>query len=119
MAVEEAIERETGPEKNRRKRIRYRRISLLFLFAVSVSIIVVGLQERLPIYYTRFKWSWTRYSKTGHSQGWLIDGFPAQYLGYLLLLFTAAGFGGIYIWYGGPLDLRNDQMQENDAESQV
>tara|TARA_R110002096_G_C14572912_1_gene720732 strand:+ start:103 stop:384 length:282 start_codon:yes stop_codon:yes gene_type:complete len=71
---------------------------LLFLFAVSVSFIVVGLPERLPIYYTRFKWSWTRYSKTGHSQGWLIDGFPAQYLGYLLLLFTAAGFGGIYIW---------------------
>ncbi|HAW27981.1 hypothetical protein [Gimesia maris] len=47
MAVEEAIERETEPEKNRRKRIRYRRLALFFTFVVSVSFIVAGLPERV------------------------------------------------------------------------
>ena len=91
--LEEAIERETEPEKNRRKRIRYRRFALFFTFVISVSFIVSGFR------------------------GWLIDGFPAHYLGYLLMLFTAAGIGGINIWYGGPLDPRNDPPEEEVAEN--
>jgi len=95
MAVEEAIERETKPDKNRNKRIQYRRNSLLFAFVVSVSIIVAGFQ------------------------GWLFDGFPAQYLGYVLLLFTGAGIGGVNIWYAGPLDPREDPPEKNVDESLI
>ena len=92
MVVEEAIERETEPEKNRNKRIQYRWYSLLFAFVVSISIIVAGFQ------------------------GWLFDGFPAQYLGYVLLLFTGAGIGGVNIWYSGPLDPREDPPEEEVDE---
>jgi hypothetical protein len=41
-------------------------------------------------------------------RGWLLNGIPGHFLGYAMLAFTAAGLGGINIWYGGPLDMRDD-----------
>jgi hypothetical protein len=38
----------------------------------------------------------------------MLNGIPGHFLGYAMLAFTAAGLAGINIWYGGPLDMRDD-----------
>ncbi len=40
--------------------------------------------------------------------GWTIDALPAHYLGYLVIALGIAGLLGVNIWYGGPLDPRDD-----------
>lgn len=85
-AARDAVEREKQPTEFRRKRKIHRMFSLAFLFAASVALVIAG------------------------SRGWLLSGIPAHLLGYALLAFTAAGSAGINIWYGGPLDMRDDSV---------
>jgi hypothetical protein len=65
-------------------RTHQRGLSLVFLFALAGGLI------------------WAGYS------GWEIDFLPAQYLGYFLAAFAVAGLCGVNVWFGGPLDKRND-----------
>jgi len=41
-------------------------------------------------------------------KGWTIGAVPAHYLGYLVIALGIAGLLGVNIWYGGPLDPRDD-----------
>jgi hypothetical protein len=83
-AIRDAKEREEQPLEFRRKRKIYRMIALLFLFAVSVGLVIAGFG------------------------GWLLSGIPAHFVGYGMLVFAAAGVAGLNIWIGGPLDMRDD-----------
>lgn len=50
--------------------------------------------------------------------GGTVKTVPAHYLGYLIMAFGIAGLLGINIWYGGPLDPRNDpELTETDRRS--
>ncbi|MCA9041221.1 MAG: hypothetical protein KDA65_12785 [Planctomycetaceae bacterium] len=86
MAVTEAKQRMREPEKLLRERELQRKISIFFLVGVAL----------LAIYFGR--------------QGWRIEPFPLQYLGYLFLLVASAGLVGINIWKSGPLDLNDDPV---------
>lgn len=43
---------------------------------------------------------------------WLISAVPARYVGYLVAAIGVAGACGVNIWFGGPLDSRNDEKTE-------
>jgi hypothetical protein len=68
------------------KRSTQRHLSLAFLIAVGVVLIVLGFQ------------------------GWVVDNFlAAQYLGYFLVGLAALGLFGVNVWRGGPLDPKLDE----------
>jgi hypothetical protein len=47
---------------------------------------------------------------------WTISSVPAHYVGYIVMAVGIAGLLGINIWYGGPLDPRNDfKPDDTDA----
>lgn len=92
-AVEHIVESLTEPEQLRRKQRRWRGWSLTGLFAVSAFLAVMG------------------------KQGWELNGVPTQYIGYFLFAFAMLGAFGVNIWYGGPLDQRNDPPVDVDSES--
>ena len=74
----DVVERLSEPEKVKARRAMWRRGSLVALTAASGAAIYFG------------------------NRGLLIEGLPAQYIGYFLLSFTALGACGVNIWYGGP-----------------
>src|SRR5262245_49030400 len=41
--------------------------------------------------------------------GWLVNGIPVSWLGYVLVLIGVLGLLGVNVFYGGPLDLRLDR----------
>lgn len=61
-----------------------RRAMLTFLFVVAGVMVLLGFN------------------------GWWVQGMPAQCLGYLLAALGVAEKFGVNIWYGGPLDPRDD-----------
>ena len=63
---------------------KQRAASLVFLFAASIVLICLG------------------------HNGLTLDFIPAEYIGYLLAGLGLLGLLGVNIWYGGPLDRRND-----------
>ena len=68
-----------------------RRISLVFLFAFAGVLIYLGI-----------------------FRGWEVNGsLPAEYAGYALVAFGAAGLFGFNVWRGGPFDLRLDNNEED------
>lgn len=89
-AVDYVVESLTEPEQLRRKQRRWRRWTLTVLFAVSAFLMFVG------------------------KQGWEFNGVPTHYIGYFLFAFAMLGGIGVNIWYGGPLDPRNDPPVDAD-----
>ncbi|MFO1004901.1 MAG: hypothetical protein U0929_02990 [Planctomycetaceae bacterium] len=89
----EAIEIQNNPEKVRVRRARWRRGSLV-LFAIAGGA---------AIYFGNV--------------GLLVNGLPAQYLGYFILSMATLGLCGVNIWYGGPIDPRFDPQDENLTET--
>lgn len=83
-AIQYQIEYHTAPEKLRRKRRRWRLGAFAALMAAAWLLLYFG------------------------EKGLRIDSLPAQYLGYILLVFCLLGAAGVNIWYGGPLDPRGD-----------
>lgn len=83
-AVEHVVESITEPEKLRRKRQAWRGWTLTVLFAVAAFLMFVG------------------------HRGWEFNGVPTHYIGYFLFGFAILGGISVNIWYGGPLDPRND-----------
>ncbi len=47
-------------------------------------------------------------------RGLLVDGFPAQYIGYFALAIVVGGLLGGNVWAGGPLDRRKDSEKRRD-----
>jgi hypothetical protein len=91
----EVVARLTEPQKVKARRVTWRRYSLVALAAVGGGLVHFG------------------------NTGLLIDGLPAQYLGYFLLGFVGLGASGVNIWYNGPIDPRFDPEIEEPAEPQT
>jgi hypothetical protein len=91
----EVVARLNEPQKVKVRRLTWRRYSLVAFAAAGGALIYFG--------------------KTGLR----IDGFPAQYLGYILLGFAGLGACGVNIWYNGPIDPRFDPEIEKPAEPQT
>ena len=83
-AIDHAIESLTAPEMLRKKRRRWRRGVLWAVVAVSACLVYFG------------------------NRGLKVDAIPAQYIGYFLFGFAVSGVAGLNVWYGGPLDPRQD-----------
>lgn len=68
------------------ERSTYRLLSLIFLFGFGGWMIYQGFQ------------------------GWVFarSEMPLQYVGYLVVATGVLGICGVNVWYGGPLDRRND-----------
>ena len=43
---------------------------------------------------------------------WTISSVPAHYVGYIVMAVGIAGVLGLNIWFGGPLDPRNDPKSD-------
>ncbi len=71
------------------QRRQMRAISQVFLFTFAAFLIYLG---------------W---------QGWTVGSLPAQWVGYLLVVCGVLGLLGVNVWYGGPLDQRNDPPEES------
>lgn len=96
-AVQHAVEALTDPEKLRRKRAGYRRGTLVVVALLGTGCVYAG------------------------ARGWLLNGLPAQYVGYTLYAFAGLGMLGVNVWYGGPLDPRLDpeavMVETDDTEA--
>lgn len=92
-SVRSAVASLTEPEKEKARRINWRRGSLV-AFAIAGTVLI--------------------YQGRG---GLLVNGLPAQYVGYLFLGATALGMCGVNIWYAGPIDPRFDPDNVNLVDS--
>lgn len=94
-AIEHIVESLTEPTRLRKKRQKWRRGALIFLFAASVALVFAG------------------------HRGFEIEMLPAQYLGYFLFAVCGLGVTGVNIWHGGPLDPRMDPPLEETGRLDV
>ena len=92
--VRELVATLTEPEKEKARRIKWRRGSLIALAAAGGAATYFG------------------------HRGLLIDELPAQYIGYFFLGMAALGLSGVNIWYGGPIDPRFDPQIHHPMEPQ-
>lgn len=88
VAVQPAIETLTDPEKLRRTRSGYRRGTLVIVALLGTGCVYAG------------------------AGGWLLNGLPAQSVGYMLFVLAGLEPLGVNVWYGGPLDPRLDPVRE-------
>jgi len=82
--IEHVVESITVPDKLRKKRYRWRRITIYGTILVAALLIYLGIR------------------------GVKMDFVPTQYIGCLLLAFVVADTFGVNVWYGGPLNPRHD-----------
>ena len=93
--VRQVVATLTEPEKEKARRVKWRRGSLAAIAAAGGAAIYFG------------------------HQGLLINELPADYLGYALLVFAGLGVCRVNIWHGGPIDPRFDPQIQNTTNSET